>query len=224
MEQKKSSIRTFVLRSGRLSKTQEYALEHYLSLYGRELSEEQLDFDEVFKEKNPVVVEIGFGMGRATLEIAEKFPEKNYLGIEVYPPGVGKVLNEIHERGLGNLRIVKADAVEVVRRMIPPASVQGFHIFFPDPWPKKKHHKRRLFQEDFLHLLATKLKPGGYLYAVTDWENYAEQMLAVVEGEALLVNPNGGFASPVPWRPHTSFERKGREKSHRISEIWAERV
>lgn len=224
MELNHRHIRSFVLRSGRISKTQEYALEHYMPLYAAELSDGYLDFPGLFKKDQPVVVEIGFGMGRATLELAERFPETNYLGIEVYKPGVGRVLSEIHTKGLGNLRIMRADATEVVQRMLKEGSIHGFHIFFPDPWPKKKHHKRRLFQRDFVDLLARKLEPGGYIYAVTDWEEYAEQMLEVVEAQDLLHNPFGGFAPPQPWRPATSFEHKGREKSHCISEIWAEKT
>jgi tRNA (guanine-N7-)-methyltransferase len=131
------------------------------------------------------------------------------------------VLNEIHARKLDNLRIMRADAVEVVRKMLPRASVRGFHIFFPDPWPKKKHHKRRLFQAEFARLLAEKLEPGGYIYAVTDWREYAEQMIEVIAAEELLRNPFEKYAPPRPWRPGTSYEHKGLQKSQPILEVWA---
>jgi tRNA (guanine-N7-)-methyltransferase len=168
-------------------------------------------------------VEIGFGMGHVTVELARTYPEYNYLGIEVYPPGVGRVLNAIHTMNLENLRVIQADAAQVLESMIPAESIHGFHIFFPDPWPKKKHHKRRLLQAGFLHTIAGRLQPGGCFYAVTDWEDYAEQILEAVAGEELLVNPYNAYAPPRQWRPKTSFQRKGEQKEHSIREIWAEK-
>lgn len=203
-----------------MSKGQEYALKNYRGLYCVDLSNEFLDFELIFQNRNPVIVEIGFGMGRATVELTEKFPAYNFLGIEVHPPGVGKVLDEIHKRQLRNLRVIQADAVEVLERMVPECSVAGFHIFFPDPWPKKKHHKRRLIQAGFVHRLAERLRVGGYIYVVTDWEEYAEQILKVLSNDELLYNPSRGFCNPVEWRPKTSFQRKGEARQHRIREVW----
>ncbi len=223
MGEQKRKIRSFVRRSGRMSKGQEYALKNYRDLYCVELTDTKIDFEQLFRNRNPVVVEIGFGMGRATIELAERFPDYNFLGIEVHLPGVGKVLDEIHKRQLENLRVIQADAVEVLDRMLPKHTVNGFHIFFPDPWPKKKHHKRRLIQPEFVHRLAQHLQTGGYIYAVTDWEEYAEQMLEVLNNEALLHNPNGGFSEPIEWRPKTSFQLKGEAKQHLIREIWAQK-
>jgi|SRR6056297_247578 len=216
-------IRSFVRRNGRLSAAQEHALTHYRNKYCIELSDSCVIYEDIFHNANPVIVEIGFGMGHATIELAEKFPNYNFLGIEVHTPGVGKVLDEIHKRQLENLKILQADAVDVLEQMISLNSVAGFHIFFPDPWPKKKHHKRRLLQLDFVHKLTLRLCVGGYLYAATDWEEYAEQMLKVVSEEPLLLNPFKGFASHIDWRPKTSFERKGEAKQYQIREVWAEK-
>ncbi len=223
MDKKRNNIRSFVLRSGRLSPSRKAALEKYSTLYCLELSDGRIDRTSVYGNNKPLIVEIGFGAGRATVELAERFEQYNFLGIEVYLPGVGRVLREIHSRSLDNLRVIRGDAMEVVRRMLPGDSVYGVHIFFPDPWPKKKHHKRRLFQKEFVHLLAQRLQPDGYIYAVTDWEEYAQQMLDVVAEEKLLKNPYGGPAPAREWRPRTSFEGKGIEKNHKITEVWAVR-
>ena len=217
-------IRSFVRRNGRLSAAQEHALTHYRNDYCIELTNSCVVYEDIFHNKNPVIIEIGFGMGHATIELAEKFPNYNFLGIEVHTPGVGKVLDEIHKRKLENLKILQADAVDVLEKMIPLNSVAGFHIFFPDPWPKKKHHKRRLLQLEFVQKLTLRLCAGGYLYSATDWEEYAEQMLKVVSEEPLLLNPFNDFASNIDWRPKTSFERKGEAKQHQIREVWAEKI
>ncbi len=179
-----------------------------------------LDFESIFSSPEGVVLEIGFGMGDATHQIASENPGKAYLGVEVHKPGVGKLLDRIEKRGLTNIRIVEHDVCEVLRSMIPPSSLEGIHIFFPDPWPKKKHHKRRLIQEPFLTELAEHLKPGGYLYAATDWDDYAEQMLEVLSTNGLLENRYQDFADPQKWRPLTNFEQKGLKKSHRIHELY----
>ncbi len=223
MDVKKRTIRSYVLRSGRLSTTAAHALQDYSDLYALPFEDQLLDLDGIFPSPGPVIVEIGFGMGHATVELARDCPEYNYLGIEVYKPGVGRVLNAIHTMKLENLRVIRADAAQVLEAMIPIESVHGFHVFFPDPWPKKKHHKRRLLQAGFLHTIAERLHPGGYFYAVTDWQDYAEQILGAVRGETLFVNPYEGFAPPRQWRPKTSFQRKGEEKEHPIREIWAEK-
>ena len=167
----------------------------------------------------PLVVEIGFGMGAATAEIAAAHPETNYLGIEVHPPGVGALLKEIGERGLTNVRIVQDDAVEVLERMVAAASLAGVHVFFPDPWHKNRHHKRRLIQPPFVRLLASRLEPGGTLHCATDWQPYAEQMLAVLAAEPSLVNHSDGYAPRPPTRPLTKFEQRGLDRGHGVWDL-----
>ena len=158
-------------------------------------------------------------MGETTAAIAAAHPETDFLGLEVHTPGVGSLLKEIAARGLGNLRIVQHDAVEVLREMIAPASLAGAHIFFPDPWPKKRHHKRRLIQPGFVDLLARRLRPGGYLHLATDWQDYAEQMLAVLAAEPLLENTAADFAARPAYRPQTKFEARGLRLGHGIWDL-----
>jgi tRNA (guanine-N7-)-methyltransferase len=186
-------------------------------------SDGPIDVTRTFGNDNPVVLEIGFGNGEATARIAEETPGINYLGIEVFKAGIGKLLSIIDERNLGNVMVVEGDAYEIVRRRIPEGTLRGIHIFFPDPWPKKKHHKRRLLQPSFLNILAGKLAEGGYIYFVTDWEDYALHALEVLEGESLLENRYDRFAPPQGWRPATRFEEKGLEKRHSIFELLYER-
>ncbi len=186
--------------------------------------EEPLDYAKIFGNNNPVTVEIGFGMGKATAIIASENPDKNYIGLEVHTPGVGKLLGDIRDMSLTNLRIVEHDAMDVLKNMIPDSSVDAFHIFFPDPWPKKKHFKRRLVQRPRTDLIASKLKKNGYLYMVTDWLPYAEfamEELCATEG---LKNRYEGFAPHQEWRPETKFERKGMNAARPISELMFERV
>ncbi|MDR3248249.1 MAG: tRNA (guanosine(46)-N7)-methyltransferase TrmB [Treponema sp.] len=181
-----------------------------------------VNYAAIFGNSNPTVIEIGFGMGIATAQIAQDNPAQNYLGIEVHRPGVGRLLWEIDKRGLENIRIVEHDAVEVLEGIIPPASVAAFHIFFPDPWPKKKHYKRRLITRPFTDLLAEKLIPGGYLYMVSDWEDYAHWAMTELSATPGLLNPCGDkvFSPPKPWRPKTKFEAKGLAKNHQIWELY----
>ena len=178
-----------------------------------------IDFAALFGNSNPVVAEIGFGMGMATAIIAGDNPHKNYLGIEVHRPGVGRLLWEIQQRSLSNIRIIEHDAVEVFAQMIPPHSLEGIHLFFPDPWPKKRHHKRRLVKRPFTRTLADRLKPRGYLYMVTDWEDYAQWSLAELGSTQGLVNTGDGFAEPQTWRPCTCFEKKGLAQNHQVREL-----
>jgi len=180
----------------------------------------KINYQTIFDNSNPVTVEIGFGMGTATSVIAEANPHKNYLGLEVHTPGVGKLLWEIEQRGLGNIRIIEHDAVEVLEGMIADESVAAFHIFFPDPWPKKRHHKRRLIQRPFTDLLARKLMPGGYVYMVTDWVEYGDWALAELGATPELKNAFEGFSPPQTWRPQTKFERKGLAKKHEVRELY----
>lgn len=220
IDQPRRRVRSYVLRAGRLSKGQQRAIEQYSKYYCLDYKDALLDTQDVFGNAQPLIIEIGFGMGDATSRIAQQFQDHNFIGIEVFTPGVGKLLGEIDEKKLENMRIIQHDAVDVLNHMIQDGSVSGFHIFFPDPWPKKKHHKRRLIQSPFVRLLTQKLKPAGYIYAVTDWEDYAQQMLEVLSGEQGLSNRYDGFADPVSWRPGTKFEQKGLNKDHRIRELW----
>lgn len=208
------TVKSFVLRSGRITKLQQHALDTYYQLYCIPYRvDKKLDFSEIFHNDNPTVVEIGFGDGEATHQMAERNPDINYLALEVYPPGVGALLDLIHTKNLANVHIVQHDAVEVVENMVAAGSVSGFHIFFPDPWQKKRHNKRRLINSTFVSLLADRLKDGGYIYCATDWKDYAFQMQDVLRGENRLSSPFECFAEKpneiVPWRPQTKFERKG---------------
>ncbi len=212
-------IKSYVLRKGRTTKLQQRALDELFPLYGIPFDRRPLNQEELFDTVRPLVLEIGFGMGEATIALAERYREYNFIGIEVYPPGVGKVLDEIHRRELKNLRVIRHDAVEVVREMVSQESLEGIHLFFPDPWPKKKHHKRRILQKPFAFELAERLRPGGYFYAVTDWEDYAEQILYTLDTVELFENQYSGYAPTQPWRPKTSFETRGMKKDHVIREI-----
>lgn len=219
----KHSIKSFVLRGTRLKSFQVEAVRAYYHDYVIPYDGKQLDFKAVFGNDNPTIIEIGFGMGVATHLIARERTQYNYLGIEVFLSGFTKLLDKVGKEGLYNVRLMRFDAVEVLNQMIGDNTVAGFHIFFPDPWPKKRQHKRRLIQAPFATLLAQKLTKGGYIYAVTDWLEYAQQMLEVFDEVEDLVNPHGGFAPPVPWRPETRFEQKGKDKEHTISEVWVQR-
>ncbi len=219
----KRDVKSFVLRKGKLKKNLSEALERYSDHYTVPFKEEKLDFESLFGNSNPVVIEIGFGLGSATLQIAQEKSELNFLGIEVFLMGFAKLLNWVGAKGLNNIKLIRFDAVEVLEKMIEDNSVSGFHIFFPDPWPKKRHHKRRLIQPRFVELLTRKLKEGGYIYAVTDWQEYGEQILEVLGGNLNLSNPYNGFAQKQDWRPVTSFERKGVAQGHQIYEVWVEK-
>ncbi len=174
---------------------------------------------KIFNRRAPLILEIGFGMGLATAAIAAARPDTDFIGIEVHPPGVGSLLQRIDELGLGNLRLVQHDAVEVVERMIAPDSLHGVHVFFPDPWPKKRHHKRRLLNPAFVGLLASRLVPGGRLHCATDWQPYAEQMLEVLSAEPLLENTVAGFATRPDYRPLTKFEQRGLALGHGVWDL-----
>ncbi|MBI4990058.1 MAG: tRNA (guanosine(46)-N7)-methyltransferase TrmB [Rhodocyclales bacterium] len=212
-------IRSYVLRQGRVSNAQACAHETLLPRYGIEFSEEIIDLHAIFGRGAHTVLEIGCGMGETTAAIAAAHPEIDYLGIEVHTPGVGSLLKLIDEGGLANLRVIQHDAVEVLREMIAPESLDGVHVFFPDPWPKKRHHKRRLVQADFVALLASRLKPGGYVHLATDWEEYAGQMLAVLSAEPQLENTAAGYAPRPAYRPQTKFETRGLKLGHGVWDI-----
>ncbi|MGP1419640.1 MAG: tRNA (guanosine(46)-N7)-methyltransferase TrmB [Sphaerochaetaceae bacterium] len=221
---RRRGVKTFVLRGQKLGTRQIEALCNDFDKYCLTYQPEPIDFHSVFGNANPVVVEIGFGMGESTIKLAKDNPGTNFIGFEVFLFGFSKVLYKIGESGLSNLRIMRFDAIEAIAAMIPDGSVKGFHIFFPDPWQKKRHHGRRLIQKPFADLLVSKLVKGGYIYAVTDWEEYGLEMLQVLSSTAGLSNPYDGFADRIPWRPQTGFEKKGLEHNHQISEVWFERI
>ncbi len=214
-------IRSFVVRAGRMGPGQARALAELGPRYVLPHALAPLDMDRVFGRRAPRVLEIGFGMGDATAAVAAAQPDTDFIGIEVHPPGVGSLLKHIGERGLANLRIVQHDAVEVLRDMIPPASLAGVHVWFPDPWHKKRHHKRRLIQPPFVAALVRHLVPGGYLHLATDWQPYAEQMLEVLSAEPALANTAGpGHYAPRPdWRPLTRFENRGLKLGHGVWDL-----
>ncbi|MGE5865133.1 MAG: tRNA (guanosine(46)-N7)-methyltransferase TrmB [Rhizobacter sp.] len=213
------SIRSFVVRAGRMGTGQMRALEQLGPRFVLPYRAETLDPAEVFGRTAPLVLEIGFGMGDATARIAEALPDTDFLGVEVHTPGVGALLKHIDERQLGNIRIVQHDAVEVLEHMIAPGSLAGVHIFFPDPWHKKKHNKRRLIQAPFVSRLVTRLAPGGYLHCATDWQPYAEQMLEVLSAEPGLVNTVDGYAPKPAYRPLTKFENRGLRLGHGVWDL-----
>ncbi len=208
-----------MLRQGRMSPAQRRALDELYPQSGIEFAAAPFDFAKLFGRRAPVVLEIGCGMGETTASIAAAHPAVDFIGIEVHGPGVGSLLNRIAALGLRNLRVIRHDAVEVVDAMIARASLAGIHVYFPDPWPKKRHHKRRLLRSEFVHELALRLGPGGYLHAATDWEDYAQDMLATLGAEPLLANTVDGFASRPAWRPQTKFETRGLKLGHRVWDI-----
>ena len=212
-------IRSYVLRAGRMGSGQVRALAELGPRFILPYQAAPLDASAAFGRVAPLAVEIGFGMGQATASIAAAMPETDFLGIEVHAPGVGALLQRIAEAELANLRIVQHDAVEVLERMIAPCSLAAVHIFFPDPWHKKKHHKRRLIQAPFAALLASRLAPGGRLHCATDWQPYAEQMLAVLAAEPLLANTCEAYAPRPAYRPLTKFEQRGLKLGHGVWDL-----
>lgn len=217
-------IRSFINRRGHITLSQKEALETLAGAWCLPYAARRLSFAQVFGREAPTILEIGFGMGETTEKIALAQPERNFLGVEVFNAGVGAMLRRIENSGLRNVRIIQHDAVEVVRDMIPPDSLAGVHIYFPDPWPKKRHHKRRLIQPPFVQLLASRIAPGGYLHCATDWQPYAEQMLEVLGGEPQLANTCQGYAERPAWRPQTKFETRGLRLGHGVWDLIFARV
>jgi tRNA (guanine-N7-)-methyltransferase len=217
-------VRSYVLRAGRMGTGQERALQELAPRFVIPFVPTVLDVPAAFGRSAPLVVEIGFGMGQATAAIAQARPDTDFLGIEVHEPGVGALLQLIDDRRLGNLRIVRHDAVEVLQSMIAPDSLAAVHVYFPDPWPKKRHWKRRLIQPPLVSLLTSRLAPGGVLHCATDWQPYADQMLEVLGAEPLLRNTAPGFAPRPAYRPETKFERRGLTLGHGVWDLLFERV
>lgn len=214
-------IKSFVLRQGKITPGQQRALEELMPVYGVDYTPELIDLGQVFARNNPKVLEIGFGMGHATWQIAKINPEQDYLGVEVHLPGVGALLMQIAEHDVTNLRVIRHDAVEVLRHMLADNSLDGVHIFFPDPWHKKRHNKRRLIQTEFVNLLCQKLKPGAYLHLATDWQDYATWMINVLKDIPELVNQseNGDYVDRPDYRPLTKFEQRGLKLGHGVWDI-----
>jgi len=213
------SIRSYVMRAGRTTEGQARALAELGPRFVLPYAEQPMDFVAAFGRQSPVVLEIGFGMGDATAKIAQALPGTDFIGCEVHEPGVGALLKHIGEMGLSNLRLIRHDAVEVLEHMIAPNSLAGVHIFFPDPWHKKRHHKRRLIQPPLVAKLVTRLAPGGYLHCATDWEPYAQQMLEVLGADPCLINTASGYAEKPTYRPLTKFENRGLRLGHGVWDL-----
>ncbi len=218
------TIRSFVRRTGRTTAGQARAFESIGPLALISYAQAAIDLIAIFKRDAPTVLEIGFGMGEATAHIAAHMPGKNFVCCEVHTPGVGALLKRIEEQSLSNVRILQHDAVEVIDHMLEMNSLDGIHIFFPDPWHKKKHNKRRLIQAPLVAKLAARLKPGGYLHCATDWQPYAEQILEVLSAEPLLKNTATGYAPKPDYRPLTKFENRGIKLGHGVWDVVFERV
>ncbi len=212
-------IRSFVTRAGRLSTGQARAIHEHGPKFCVPFRKNILDYTTLFNRQAKTIFEIGFGMGETTALIAEKHPELNFIGVEVHTPGVGSLLKRIAEKRLSNIRIIQHDAVEVLEEMIPEQSLDGIHIFFPDPWHKARHHKRLLIQPDFIRFLSTRLLDNGYVHCATDWQNYAEQILDVLSGESSLINTTSGYAERPDYRPITKFEKRGLKLGHGVWDL-----
>lgn len=202
-----------------MTPAQANALQELMPRYGVPYACAPLDLERLFGRAAPKILEIGFGMGETTAQIAAAHPENDYLGVEVHAPGVGSLLRRIAALGLENVRVIRHDAVEVLEHMIPERALDGVHIFFPDPWPKKRHHKRRLIQPAFVSLLAARMKPGAYLHVATDWPDYAEHILAVLSGAPEFANTAERYAPRPAYRPLTKFEQRGLRLGHAVRDL-----
>jgi len=215
------TIKSFVLRQSKITPGQQQALNQLMPKFGISYQEQLLELSQVFGRNSPKIVEIGFGMGHATWQMAKNNPGNDYLGIEVHSPGVGSLLMLAKEHAIPNLRIIHHDAHQVIQDMLVDNTVTGFNLYFPDPWPKKRHHKRRIIQVEFIELLCTKLKSNGYIHLATDWEEYAIWMLNVLAHNSKLVNQtlNPDFSSLKAQRPQTKFEERGQNLGHPIWDL-----
>ena len=218
-EEHKRSIRSFVLRQGHMTDAQQRDIDTMWPQFGVDFQEAPLDLNRAFGRDNPKVLEIGFGMGVAKVEIAKRLPDTDFLAIDVHGPGVGNILKLIEEEHISNIRVMRHDAVEVVEKMLEDGSLDGIHIFFPDPWHKKRHNKRRLVQVPFVEKLLPKLKSGGYVHMATDWEEYAVQMLEVLSSFDALQNTAADYAPTPDYRPETKFEARGTRLGHGVWDL-----
>ena len=224
-EIKKRPIRTYILRQGRITAAQKKAIQDNFQKHAVIFENKIINFDDIFKNKNSdLILEIGFGMGTSTAEIAKSNLNKNYIAIEVHSPGVGNLLKLIEEDDISNLKIIQHDAVEVLNLMIRNDSLDGIHIFFPDPWPKKKHHKRRLIQSNLLKLIAQKIKKTGYLHIATDWEDYAVWIIDLLDKEELLQKMSDDFFKKPDYRPLTKYENRGIKLGYRVWDMIYRRI
>jgi tRNA (guanine-N7-)-methyltransferase len=212
-------VRSYVLRAGRMGTGQQRAKLELGPRFVLPFEARAANWEAAFGRQAPRVLEIGFGMGAATASIAAERTDTDFIGVEVHEPGVGALLKLIGEAAIGNIRIVQHDAVAVLEHMIAPDSLAGVHIYFPDPWPKKRHHKRRLIQPGFVAHVTSRLAPGGYLHCATDWQPYAEQMLEVLGGQPELTNTAAGYAERPAWRPLTKFEQRGLRLGHGVWDL-----
>ncbi len=212
-------IRSFVNRRSHITQGQQEAIDAFLTKWSLTYRPSLLNLTETFEREAPTILEIGFGMGETTEKIALARPDDNFLGVEVFNAGVGALLKRIEASSLNNIRIIQHDAVEVLRDMLAPQSLTGVHIYFPDPWPKTRHHKRRLIQPPLVELLASRMAPGAYIHCATDWQHYAEQMLAVLSAETSLQNTCEGFAPRPEFRPLTKFENRGLRLGHGVWDV-----
>jgi len=214
---KRRPIRSYILRQGRITAAQTKAIQENLKKHAIVFENQPINFNDVFQNRSgELVLEIGFGMGTSTAEIAKANPKKNYIAIEVHSPGVGNLLKLIQENDISNLKIIQHDAVEVLNTMIKNDSLDGIHIFFPDPWPKKRHHKRRLIQDSFLKLMAQKIKQSGYLHIATDWEDYALWIIDLLDKETLLQKTSEDFFRKPDYRPLTKYENRGIKLGYKV--------
>ena len=212
-------IRSFVKREGKLTKGQQNAITLGWPDFGVDLGNDLLNLDELFERQAPIVLEIGFGNGLSLASMAETFPQMNFFGIEVHKPGVGSLLVQVRQRGLHNVRVSGDDAVEVLNRQIPDASLHRVQIFFPDPWHKKRHHKRRLIQEEFVKMVVRKLAPSGQIHVATDWENYAEHILEMLSANSDIKNTVADYAPKPDYRPDTKYEARGLRLGHGVWDL-----
>ena len=217
--QNRRNIKSFVLRQGHMTAAQQRAIDTQWSKFGVDYRPHKIDLNSTFQRTAPKILEIGFGMGTATATIAQRLPEVDFLAIDVHGPGVGNLLKLIQEENISNIRVMRHDAVEVVNTMLDSDSVHGIHIFFPDPWQKKRHHKRRLIQRPFIEQLLPKLESNGYIHLATDWEEYAEQMLEVLSSFDELNNTADDFAPKPTYRPETKFESRGKRLGHGVWDL-----
>ena len=212
-------IRSYVLRQGRLTKHQAEGIKIHSTLYAIPFNDDTLNWDTLFRNNGKKIIEIGFGMGHTTAEIAKNLPDSNFVAIDVHSPGVGNLLNKIKENELSNLKIIQHDAVEVLEKMVLDESLDAIHIFFPDPWHKKRHNKRRLIQEPFLELVSRKLKKEGYVHVATDWQDYADWIIECFKKNKIYTSMNNDFSKKPSYRPKTKYEDRGINLGHQVWDI-----
>lgn len=215
------TIKSFVLRAGRVSNRQQYALDNWLENVQLPIIDDHWNFSSIFNRQAETILEIGFGMGASLFTMAQQYPDINFIGIEVHRAGLGSLSADLHDNNISNVRLAAGDAVEIIKSCIAPGSLSGVQIFFPDPWHKKRHNKRRLIQKEFIQCLSDRLKPGGFIHCATDWQDYAEQMLAVLSNEVSLTNSqkNDAFSPRPSTRPLTKFEKRGTKLGHGVWDL-----